>query len=140
MKGVFTKITMNMDGVQFNILYINGKCITIKKKINSHTPSNCCRYLCRRPCHCPPPAMIPPPLPPAELHSPPPSSPPRMSLDASAVTIANADRSHRGHRCPHRRRGGASPSTLHPTRTTTLCAMNSRATILPTKAAAVRED
>ncbi len=30
MKRVFTKITMNMDGVQFNILYINGKCITIK--------------------------------------------------------------------------------------------------------------
>ncbi len=32
MKGVFTRITMNMDGVQFNILDINGKCITIKKK------------------------------------------------------------------------------------------------------------
>jgi hypothetical protein len=31
MKWVFTRITMNMDGVQFNIIYINGKCITIKK-------------------------------------------------------------------------------------------------------------
>jgi hypothetical protein len=31
MNGVFTRITMNMDVVQFNILYINGKCITIKK-------------------------------------------------------------------------------------------------------------
>ena len=32
MKGVLTRITMNMDGVQFNIIYnINGKCITIQK-------------------------------------------------------------------------------------------------------------
>jgi hypothetical protein len=31
MKGVLTRKTMNMDGVQFNILYKNSKCITVKK-------------------------------------------------------------------------------------------------------------
>ncbi len=35
-----------------------------------------------------------------------------MSLDASAVTIANADCSRQGHHCPHCRRGGGIPVNL----------------------------
>jgi hypothetical protein len=68
MKGVLTRMTMNMDGVELNILYINLKCITIKKiKLTSSSS----------------PGDDPPIPPPAERHSPLSLSPLRTSLDVS---------------------------------------------------------
>jgi hypothetical protein len=59
-----------------------------------------------------PPCDDPPTPPPAEWHSPPSSSLPRMSLDASAITIANADHLRQGYCCPHCRWGGGIPVNL----------------------------
>ncbi len=140
MKGVFTRITMNMDGVQLNILYIYGKCITIKKTMKLAYSIQLLLISLLPSSSLTPPAMIPPPpLLQNGIHHhrqvcrgcpwmPPPSRLPMRITCVKVIVVLIADG------------GGASLSTLHPARTTTPCAMNSRATILPTKVAVVRED
>ena len=129
-----------MDGVQFNILYINGKCITIKKN-ETHIlrPIVVDIFV----------AVLVVVLPRDEPPTPPSHGMAFTTKIKFAKDVLGCLR-HDNCQCillasrsslsSLQTGGWASPSTLHPTRTTTPCAMNSRTTISPTKAAAVRED